>query len=115
MRGIAEDNAALLAAGGFVPAAAEGGAAAGRWQPLPKPAPAELVLLQQPNETGNLFARTEFCVANCDTLSAALLVGNAVALCLPQEETGRLPTCPAWPSCHLSLLLSDNQADMLAC
>lgn len=86
--GIADDNASLLQAGGF------GLVGSGGWQAVPLPPPAVLIrcpAAPPPSDTAGvpigepprrLYPVTEICVAESDTLSAALTLGDAVALAI---------------------------------
>jgi len=76
VRGLVEDNDALIKEGGFkLPD--------GTWQPLPSPEPAEVVRCASPSDVAaapRCFSVTEISVANVDTLTAALVLGDASAL-----------------------------------
>ena len=88
-RGIVDHNDAIYVAQGFELA---GG---GGWQAVPPLPRAELVLCPaEASESGGavpsvgsqLFDKTEVCVAHCDTLSAALALGDACALNFANAE-----------------------------
>lgn len=76
-KGIAEDNDKILGGGGFL---------LGDGQSVEVPAVAAELVNGLPNEDSaattstSLFPATSFCVANVDTLTAALVLGDACAL-----------------------------------
>lgn len=76
VRGIMEDNDKMMQDGGF-------NLPDGSRQPLPSPQPTEVVRCRPAGGEHAAISRfdvTEICVANVDTLTAALLLGDACAL-----------------------------------
>ena len=84
--GLVEQNDAVTVAQGFELGAGKG------WQPVRELPAAELVACpEEPaavqDERSRRFVETEVCVANCDSLTAALVLGDACVLNFANAET----------------------------